>query len=362
MPAVQLGALVALALTASAQERLASADEVAAASRPPAASLLGGLPPTGAVVMGALPTPPKKVVLQTKTYGTVTVDHAAHLARRTACRSCHGDGPVGKIAFTPRQAHDTCRACHVDLKAGPTDCRGCHVKPVEPPATVALAAPGPDGAKAGSAAAGPSPASAGAAAKAAAPATVAAPAGTVAARAAPSTASADLPPPPPPPPVSEWEDDPDADAPTFRQSIEAGMVVRGGADQPAIFGPSFELTSRTGRAVILHHVESAGGLRSGRTLLLVGGGAALPVRPRLALLVVGAGGLEGLGSEARLLPAAGLRVGLQWSRVMPHVELLSLNLTGITDLVRERDSRGERIGDLSFSLGVSAGFGFGRDR
>ena len=88
--------------------------------------MLGGLPPTGSVVMGALPTPPKKVVLQTKTYGTITVDHAAHLARRTACRSCHGDGPVAKISFTPRQAHDTCRACHVDLKAGPTDCRGCH--------------------------------------------------------------------------------------------------------------------------------------------------------------------------------------------------------------------------------------------
>jgi hypothetical protein len=140
------------------------------------------------------------------------------------------------------------------------------------------------------------------------------------------------------------------------------MVVRGGADQSAIFGPSFELTSRIGRAVIVHHVESAGGLRGGRTLLMVGGGAVLPMRPRLALLVVGTGGLEGLGSDARLLPAAGVRVGLQWTRAVPHVDLLSLNLTGISDLVRQHDSRGEQIGDLTFSLGVSAGFGLGRDR
>lgn len=366
MPVVQLGALVALALAAAGPDRLASANEVAAAGRPPSEAMMGSIPPAGSVVMGALPTPPKQVVLRTKTFGTVTVDHAAHLARRTACRSCHGDGPVSKISFTPRQAHETCRACHVDLKAGPTDCRGCHVKAPEPAATVALAAP--DGAKSASALSAASSGGSGTSAEVGASGRATAPAaspGVAVARndhAVGAAATGDLPAPPAPPPVGDWEEEPGLDSEVFRQSVEAGMVVRGGASQSALFGPSVELTSRIGRAVLVHHVESAGGLRSGRTLLMVGGGAALPVRPRLALLVVGTGGLDAYGSEARLLPAAGVRVGLQWHRAVPHVELLSVSVGGVYDLLHQRDSRGESVGDLTFSLGLTAGFGFGRNR
>ncbi len=378
MPVVQLGALVALALAAAGPDRLASANEVAAANRPPAEAMMGSIPPAGSVVMGALPTPPKKVVLQTKTFGTITVDHAAHLARRTACRSCHGDGPVSKISFTPRQAHETCRACHLDLKAGPTDCRGCHVKPPEPPATVALAAP--DGARSASAASaassggpggsGAASAEAAATGRVAAPATggpsPASPAAGIALAANDRTVGApvggDLPAPPPPPPVGDWEEEPGLDSELFRQSVEAGMVVRGGTHQSALFGPSIELTSRIGRALLVHHVETTGGLRSGRTLLMVGGGAAIPVRTRLALLVVGSGGLDAYGTEARLLPAVGLRVGLQWRRAVPHVELLGVTAGAVYDLLHQHDTRDGTIGDLTFSLGLTAGFGFGRNR
>src|SRR5512134_861710 len=94
-----------------------------------------------ALALSALPPPPETVVFETKMYGTVTLDHRAHLARRVACRSCHGEGPVRKLAgsFGPKVAHDRCRGCHLEISRGPTDCRGCHVKPPPPPVEVAAA-------------------------------------------------------------------------------------------------------------------------------------------------------------------------------------------------------------------------------
>jgi hypothetical protein len=347
MPAVQLGALLAMALAASAQ------DQLAAAGRPPAAAaVMGAIPPASSVMMGALPTPPGKVVLETKTYGTVTVDHAAHLARRTACRSCHGDGPVSKIGFTPRQAHDTCRSCHVDMQRGPTDCRGCHVIAPKPaqvvaavkaePASTTTALPAP-----------PPPPSGGASATAQTP-----PVGPVGSASAPVAA---LPPPPPPPSfIGDLDDEPEGELMPFRQSVEAGMIVLGGGQQSTAVGASVRLTSRYGRAVMMHSLESAGGLRNGRTMFMVGGGALLPVQPRLALLVVGIGGLDATGREVELLPAAGIRVGLQWSRALPHVDALSASVAGVSDLVRRRNSFGEKVGDLTFSFVLSAGYGLDR--
>src|SRR5690242_20384849 len=52
--------------------------------------------------LNALPPPPEVVVRQTRYYGTVTIDHRAHLARRSPCVGCHGPGPVTKLEFTPK--------------------------------------------------------------------------------------------------------------------------------------------------------------------------------------------------------------------------------------------------------------------
>lgn len=365
MPAVQLGALLAVALAASAQQ------QVATAGRPPASAMAGAIPPASSVVMGALPTPPGKVVLETKTYGTVTVDHAAHLARRTACRSCHGDGAVSKIGFTPRQAHETCRGCHADMKRGPVDCRGCHVlpqKPVEvsaaepPPAAPAATPSTLPSHAAGSGASPPRGAGAAAAAQpspAGAPLVAQVPVAPGPAAPVPSP-SASLPPPPPPPPYQEDLDEPDGELQPFRQAVEVGMIALGGPDQSLGFGPSFRLVSRHGRAVMMHSIETSGGFRTGRTMLLVGGGALLPVRSRLGLLVVGMGGMDAAGTDVWLLPAAGVRVALQWIRPVPHLDTLSASFATVSDLVRRRNAFGEREGDVTFSFSVSAGYALGR--
>ena len=44
-----------------------------------------------ALALSALPPPPDKVVFQTRMYGAITVDHRLHLANRVSCRKCHGD-------------------------------------------------------------------------------------------------------------------------------------------------------------------------------------------------------------------------------------------------------------------------------
>ena len=73
-----------------------------------------------------LPPVPRKVVFPTRR-GDVTLDHAAHLARRTSCPKCHGPGQVGKFMddFGMERAHLVCAGCHREYN-GPTNCTGCH--------------------------------------------------------------------------------------------------------------------------------------------------------------------------------------------------------------------------------------------
>jgi hypothetical protein len=115
----------------------------------------GAEPAMSDAATGPLPDPPRSVRIETKTFGTVTVPHARHLELRVRCKSCHGEGRVGKIAFTPKWGHDTCRACHVANSAGPVSCKDCHIggvaaaRPVErerpppPPREAAAPAPAP---------------------------------------------------------------------------------------------------------------------------------------------------------------------------------------------------------------------------
>ncbi len=79
-----------------------------------------------ALALAAIPTPPQQVKYAVER-GDVTFDHAAHVARREKCRSCHGDGPVQKIALGKKKAHVMCVGCHAAERAGPKSCDACHV-------------------------------------------------------------------------------------------------------------------------------------------------------------------------------------------------------------------------------------------
>ncbi len=94
------------------------------------------------LVLAALPTPPHKVVFPTRK-GDVTLDHAAHLARRTPCKACHGPGVVGKLEdWEYQRAHLVCVGCHRDGGRGPIVCSGCHAPQPDPQPQAATAPAG----------------------------------------------------------------------------------------------------------------------------------------------------------------------------------------------------------------------------
>lgn len=78
------------------------------------------------LALAALPTPPTRVKYVVDK-GDVTFDHAAHVGRREKCRTCHGDGPVQKVALGKQKAHALCLGCHAVGRAGPKACGDCHV-------------------------------------------------------------------------------------------------------------------------------------------------------------------------------------------------------------------------------------------
>jgi hypothetical protein len=57
----------------------------------------------------------------------VKFDHKAHKAVSGPCVKCHATESGGKIeGFGKTWAHDKCKACHVEMKKGPTACKECH--------------------------------------------------------------------------------------------------------------------------------------------------------------------------------------------------------------------------------------------
>jgi DnaJ-class molecular chaperone len=79
-----------------------------------------------ATAPGALPSAPHRVVFK-NAKGDVTLDHEAHLARRTRCATCHGPGVVAKIeGFEMQRAHLVCVGCHRNNARGPILCKDCH--------------------------------------------------------------------------------------------------------------------------------------------------------------------------------------------------------------------------------------------
>jgi hypothetical protein len=59
--------------------------------------------------------------------GTVTFNHPLHQEKLVECVKCH-EGVPEKIEVDKTFGHKTCKACHKEMKEGPTKCNACHVK------------------------------------------------------------------------------------------------------------------------------------------------------------------------------------------------------------------------------------------
>jgi len=267
----------------------------------------------------AMAPAPTKVVLKTSYYGTITLDHQAHLKRRAHCKDCHGPGPVRQIEFTPKLAHDRCRGCHQEIARGPTDCKGCHVKPPEPPAALAAAA-SPSGGS-GTTMNGQAKAADGAAS-----AVAANPMGAPWNSASLSASAAAS-------PVMPAEIVVAAAAERENRVLHRTVQVGGdvGADG---YGFSARLVSRQESAVLSLGFDRLGGNGPTRTAVLIGAGRRLPVKlpPSLGLFAEGVAGLDAVTNPTvDLMPALGGRLGLEWSPRWAGQFPLLLSVTGLLD-------------------------------
>ena len=60
--------------------------------------------------------------------GTITFQHKAHQERLDGdCAKCH-EGTPAKFEVDKNFGHKTCKACHKEMKKGPTKCNDCHKK------------------------------------------------------------------------------------------------------------------------------------------------------------------------------------------------------------------------------------------
>jgi hypothetical protein len=354
MAPLHLGALLALSLAASGSE-----PEQVAMSFP-------GLSTLKELAESALPPPPDRVYLETRTYGTVMVDHRAHLARRTSCRACHGGGAVTRIEFTPRSAHESCRACHVTLKRGPTNCRDCHVQPLEPPVAqpgenVRFVFRGPGGVRlmgtTSSQKPKPPPVAETKTASAAGPASTAASPGSLAASASaspgslaanavgPGTAT-------PGAPLARTEMEGEREM--FRRSGEVAFAVAPGGGLS--YGPTLRLSLRSENLVVVQSVDWTTGQGSARMGGFLGLGPVIAVRPLLDLQLLALAGFDMRYRPVIATKAAlGASAELQWRRV-GFPRMLGGGLSATTDLGATHDAYGYRTGGFALSVYFVGGF------
>jgi hypothetical protein len=289
--------------------------------------------------LGALAPAPDKVVRVTRSFGSVTVDHRAHLARKAHCADCHGPGPVTKIEFTPRLAHDRCIGCHREQKKGPMGCRECHVvtEPKPAPIQVAKADAKSEPLAAGAPGAAPLPQ---------------APAGTAASVAAaipaPGGATA---------PVSRSplaDVGPTGGAHGFVRVLSIGFAGLAAQGQSASSGPGVFFTARDEDLVLSLSIETPG-----RTLGLLGAGKVFPLRPRWNVVGSVVGGFDAAQRPSvAVMPALGARAGVEW---MGASTTVGFCLTGVSDLVRKTDALGQQVGGVSVSGALTVGW-VARDR
>ncbi|WP_243336556.1 cytochrome c3 family protein [Anaeromyxobacter soli] len=321
----------------------------------------------------ALPAAPQQISLKTRTFGTVTVDHPAHLARRAHCVSCHGEGPIQKIEFTPKLAHERCRGCHKEQQAGPLTCRGCHALPAaaEKPlvAEHAAAPPAVGGARAdrGTAAGAAAGVASGAAPDRSTIPSSPAPATSPATRVA-STSPGTISPatvrvastssgPARATPVARITGEASAD-PTNPLNVPLRRVLEVGLAGGSGFGPAVRLLSRQENAVLSHSFDRVGGGRA-RSLGLLGIGKCFSVQEGVDVFALGLGGIDVVESPAAtLLPAAGARIGVLWSVRHRFVETIDVSFTGVADLARSHPL-GQEVGGATFFATIAAGVPLG---
>jgi hypothetical protein len=319
------------------------------------------VPRPDALIVAALPPPPENVTLTTRMFGTVDVPHKTHLDLRVKCKNCHGPGPVGKIDFTPKEAHDLCRGCHQTEQAGPTGCRDCHNVPNKPDAAAIAASQSPEPplvvptANPGPAAADASPPSAGASKASSTPVSGIA-ATPVAASSSPSGSF------PPLTLANESAAAPLASVPPFAlprrvedtgftRSVEVGFITLSEPGENLVVGPALNVKAQEGRAVFVHSLASAGGSKRGHTLALLGGGLVTRVSDGWNVSAIGLGGLDAAYRTAQMFPALGLRLDVDWAARGARVfQAFSLSFTFVADLTRPRDEFGERVGGVLYGV------------
>lgn len=81
---------------------------------------------TKVIVLSQEATAQDEIVLEAS-YGNVTLPHAMH-AEAYDCSTCHGESTPTAFELDKETAHKVCKGCHKDEGAGPTGCKGCHVK------------------------------------------------------------------------------------------------------------------------------------------------------------------------------------------------------------------------------------------
>jgi hypothetical protein len=302
----------------------------------------------------ALPPPPETVELKTRMFGVVPVPHATHLSLRIGCKECHGAGRVGKIDFTPKDAHDRCRGCHVKESAGPTGCRDCHVVPEKTPTPDTVAknesqpSALPESAPPESVAGAPSPAALASHSPAGA-----APVPTVAAAPAAGAAPLGQGPQLPLPVAGGTQTVIDGGGNLFRRTVDVGVVMLQSRSDGFSVGAGVTVKAQQGRAVFAHALHWAGGSKRGHTLALVGGGVRHTVADGLTVAALGMGGLDAAFGSAHMFPAIGGRFDLDWKCPNPAFDGFTTSFTVISDLTRPRTEFGEKIGGVVYGLAIS---------
>ncbi len=304
-----LGAALFAATAPAAGEPVGAVaqDDGVALGRIPADDLEG-------LLLEALPTPPTTVVRNTNYFGTVTLDHAAHLRRKASCKKCHDPGPVGKIAFTAKVAHTRCIGCHEEVAKGPTKCQGCHVKPEPPPVVAVVEKPAPPA---------PNPANVSAA---------------IAAFDAPRLDAGGV-------PLRQ----------PFHRSLDLGLSAGSGQ------GFSVRLASYQDWKAFTVSVDRLSSESDARTTGFLGAGITRQVLDRVSLEAVGLVGFDVIERPlVALLPAVGLRAGAVWYPRMPVVSSLSLSLTTLLDL-GSHEAGGTTVGGGAVYATISTGFSLSRN-
>ncbi len=280
------------------------------------------------LVTSALPPPPQKANIEA-TYGTVTLDHDNHLRLRVTCRSCHRSGPIGgPVHLGAEVAHQTCKGCHRTQQRGPLACTGCHARPVRGSDVARKDEGAPAEKEAAAARAGEE--TPGERAHAAAPGPAA-------------VAVAAVPAPPAEPEVEPYK----------RVTLEGGFTALQGTTQDPVVGPFLQLRTSRGSAVFTTGIELPGGMRTGRTLGLLGGGKTFPLAPRWNLMALGLLGFDIDNGALALFPMCGVRAGVEWMQHAPTLNVYAVSITAARDFGGRRHQPAE-MGTV-WSLALSVG-------